>query len=146
MEGEAVERLIKSVKSQEGWKRAQALPDMEVRLFGWMCCSCCFLGRRYPQELIRANVDTGWVIHVDQCSETIAAATHLPLGPEKHGDAYGAYGRQADLLPDYMHVRPPAALSLGCLGNFAYKCILFTSIQFVLLHSLYHTSASNSSR
>ncbi len=118
---------------------------MEVRLFGRMCCSRCFLKRRYPRELIRANVDTGWVIHVDQCSETIAPAVHLRLCPAQRG-AGGAYRRQADLIPDYMHVRLPAAPSLGCLGNFAYKCILFAGFQFILSHSLYHTSASNGIR
>ena len=68
----ATEGLIELAKNQKGWKRAWVLLDMEVRLFGRMCCNCCFLTRCYPRELIRANVDTGWVIHVDRCSETIA--------------------------------------------------------------------------
>lgn len=103
------------------------------------------LRRWYAQELIRANVDIGWVIHVDQCSETIAPAIHLPLRLGQHSTGW-AYGRQADLLPDYMHVLLPAASSLGCLHDSAYKCILFNGIQFVLSHSLSHTSASNNIR
>lgn len=78
---QARERLIELAKSQDGWKRARVLPDMEVRLFGRICWSCCFLRRWYPRELICTNVDTGLVIHVDQCSETIASAIHLPLCP-----------------------------------------------------------------
>lgn len=106
-------------------------------------CSCCFLRRRYPWELIHANMDIGWVIRVDQCSETIASAFHLPLCPAQHG-LDGAYRKQVDLPLDYIHVCPPAAQRPGCLGNFAYKCILFTGIQCVLSHWFCHTRDSDS--
>lgn len=65
--------------------------------------------------------------------------------PVQHG-AGRACRREGDLMPDYMHVCLPAALSLGCLGNFEYKFALFTGIQFILSHSLYHTRASNGIR
>lgn len=123
-------RLIEVAKSQRGWKREQILPDTEVSLFDRMCCCVCFCRRWYPWELIRANVDTDWVIHVDQCSETIAPSIHLPRC---------SYRGEADLMPDYMRVCLPALPSLGCLGNFEYKFILFTGIQFILSHSMYHT-------
>lgn len=113
------EKSFSRIKCQKDWLswpkvRKGEKADVEVRLFGWMCCNCCFLGRRYPRELIRANVDTGWVIHVDQCSETIATAIHLPLCPEKHG-AYGG-SRETSRFATWLHARSSACSSVSWLS------------------------------
>ena len=75
--------LIELSKSQEGWERAQVFYRMWKLGHLAECAAAAVFPRRWSsRELIRANVDTGWVTRVDQCSETIASAFHLAPRPQ----------------------------------------------------------------
>lgn len=126
-ETKASKRLIEVGKSQEGWKRAQILPDMEVSLFNRMCCYGCFPRRWYPWELIRANVDTGWVIHVDQCSETMAPSIHLPRTTRRRQSMEERRGFDA-----WLHARLSACSSVSGLS-----WQFWIQIHIIHWHSIY---------
>lgn len=124
-------RLTELARSQGGWRRAEALPDMEVRLFGWMCCSCCFRRWRYAQELIRGNVDIGWVIHVDQCSETIAPPFTCPSALGSTAQTEHTGDKRIYYLITCMSVRLPPRF---CIQMYLIHWYSICSFTFIVPH------------